>query len=221
VAFFERLRQIEEDVQHIVVLAGSISFLLASESYPGILQQVLVESIPDRDDGEARARAVVAELMPILVRRRESYLRRRPGILNLISGAEIDRLLRNGLVGRPDLSEAVRRARRARARAEAEHLCRLMDRQPIGVQIGIVPGTLPHNSFQIFRQPDREILALSPYRLGEQPNVLGGVAMITSAPEALDLHQRAVEDLWGRALKGAAGADYLRRLIVDAGDKQT
>jgi transcriptional regulator with XRE-family HTH domain len=211
VAFFERLRQIEEDVQHIVVLAGSISFLLASDDYQQTLEQVLIESAPD--GGEE----LVARIMPILARRKETYIARSPGILNLISGAEIDRLLRNGLVGRPDLSDEIRRDRRALARAEAEHLCAVMEQEPIGVQIGIIPGTLPHSSFQIFRQPDRKILAMSPYRLGEQPNVSGGIAMITSAPEALDLHERTVDDMWRRALKGPAAADHLRRLIANAG----
>jgi transcriptional regulator with XRE-family HTH domain len=211
IAFFERLRQIEETVQHIVVLAGSISFLLASDDYQNTLEQVLIESVPE--DGEE----LVTKVMPILARRKDAYRARRPGILNLISGAEIDRLLRNGLVGRPDLPDALRRERRALARAEAEHLCGIMEQEPIGVQIGIIPGTLPHGSFQIFRQPDRKILAMSPYRLGEQPNVLGGIAMITSAPEALDLHERTTEDMWARALKGPAGAVYLRGRIAHAG----
>ena len=212
VAFFERLRQIEETVQHIVVLAGSISFLLASDDYQNTLQQVLIESVPDGDD------ELVAKVMPILARRKDAYRAHQPGILNLISGAEIDRLLRNGLVGRPDLPDKLRRERRALARAEAEHLCGIMGQEPIGVQIGVIPGTLPHGSFQIFRQPDRKILAMSPYRLGEQPNIFGGVAMITSAPEALDLHERTVEDMWRRALKGPAGADYLRARIDHAGE---
>ena len=88
-----------------------------------------------------------------------------------------------------------------------------MEAEPIGVQIGIVPGALPHASFQIFRQADRKILALSPFRLGEQPNVYGGVAMITSAPEALELHERTVEDMWLRARKGRDAAEFLRGLI--------
>lgn len=211
VAFFERLRQIEEDVQHIVVLAGSISFLLTSDAYPETLEQVLRESAPDAGD------ELVGKIMPILAERKAAYRRHQPGILNLISGAEIDRMLRNGLVGRPDLDDDARRIRRAAARAEAEHLCGIMEQEPIGVQVGIIPGTLPHSSFQIFRQPDRKILAMSPYRLGEQPNVLGGIAMITSAPEALNLHERTVEDLWRRALKGPVAAEHLRGLIAGAG----
>jgi len=218
VSFFERLRQIEETTEHIVVLAGPVSLLLASAAFDEALEAVLAESIPDEEPDRARALGQIAELMPILRQRKETYRKRQPGILNLISGAEIDRFLRNGLVGRLGLPDAVLRDRRAHARAEAEHLARLMADEPIGVQIGIVPGTLPHASFQIFRQPDRKILALSPFRLGEQPNVLGGIAMITSAPEALALHERTVRDMWQRALKGAAAASFMHGLIDNLPD---
>ena len=217
VAFFERIRQIEETAEHIIVLAGPVSFLLASEGFDETLKDVLTESVPDRSEDRDRALQQVSELMAILRRRKETYRRRRPGILNLISGAEIDRFLRNGLVGRLDLADEIRAARRARAREEAAHLTRLMADEPIGVQIGIVPGTLPHTSFQIFRQPDRQILTLSPFRLGEQPNVHAGIAMITSAPEALALHEKAVEDMWRRALKGPAAAAFMHELLANQG----
>ncbi len=100
--------------------------------------------------------------------------------------------------------------RRAAARTEAEHFTALMADEPIGVQIGIVPDTLPHTGFQIFRQPDRHVLALSPFRLGEEPNVRIGVAMITSAPEALALHEKMAKELWQRALKGQAAVAFMR-----------
>jgi transcriptional regulator with XRE-family HTH domain len=214
VSFFERLRQIEELSEHITVLAGPVSMLLASDGFDVAMEDVLIESIPDTLADRPAALQQVADLMPILRARKETYRRRRPGMVNLISGAEIDRFLRNGLVGRPDLPEETLRLRRARARAEAEHLTGLMEEEPIGVQIGIVPGTLPHASFQIFRQPDRKILTLSPFRLGEQPNVRGGIAMITSAPEALALHERAVEDMWRRALKGPKAARYMGSMMA-------
>ena len=117
----------------------------------------------------------------------------------------MEQFLRNGLVGRLDLPEKTRAARRELARAEASHFTDLMADEPMGVQIGIVPDTLPHASFQIFRQPDRHVLALSPFRLGEQPNIRVGVAMITSAPEALALHEKMAKDLWQRAIQGPGG----------------
>jgi transcriptional regulator with XRE-family HTH domain len=217
VAFFERIRQIEEVAEHIIVLAGPISYLLGSEAFDSTLEAVLTESVPDDAEDRARTLAQVGELMSVLHQRKESYRLREPGILNLISAVEIDRFLRNGLVGRLDLPEDVRADRRRRAREEAEHLCTLMENEPIGVQIGIVPGTLPHASFQIFRQPDRKLLTISPFRLGEHPNISAGVGMITSAPEALALHERTAEDLWHRAVKGPAAAKWLREMMARAG----
>ena len=213
VAYFERLRQIEESSEHIIVLAGPVSFLLASDAFSETLEEVLAESIPVGAAGQEQAKSIVRDLIPILRKRKDNWHRRKPGLLNLISGAEIDRFLRNGLVGRLDLPNDVLVERRARARAEAEHLIRLMEQEPISIQIGVVPGTLPHNSFQIFRQADRKILTLSPFRLGEQPNVYGGIAMITSAPEALGLHEGTVENLWRRSHKGRDAAAFMRDLI--------
>ncbi len=82
----------------------------------------------------------------------------------------------------------------------------------MGIQIGIVTDTLPHTGFQLFRQPDRNILVLSPFRLGGEPNVRVGVAMITSAPDALAFHEDAIKEMWGRALERPS-----RRAICVAG----
>jgi transcriptional regulator with XRE-family HTH domain len=214
VAYFERMRQIEETSEHIIVLAGPISDLLASDGFDRALAEILRESIPDAAEGRKRALLQVDEVMAVLRQRKEAYRRRQPGIVNLISAAEMQHFLRNGLVGRLDLPDKVRRERRALARAEAGHFVALMEDEPIGVQIGIVPDTLPHASFQIFRQPDRQVLALSPFRLGEEPNIRVGVAMITSAPEALALHEKMAKDLWRRALKGAAAVGLMREMMA-------
>jgi transcriptional regulator with XRE-family HTH domain len=213
VAYFERMRQIEETSEHIIVLAGPISYLLASDAFDEALADILRENIPDGAEGRVRALAEVEEVMAVLRQRKDAYRRRQPGIVNLISAVEMQNFLRNGLVGRIDLPEKVRRERRALARSEAEHFVALMKDEPIGVQIGIVPDTLPHASFQIFRQPDRQVLALSPFRLGEEPNIRVGVAMITSAPEALALHDRMAKDLWRRASKGAAAVALMREMM--------
>jgi transcriptional regulator with XRE-family HTH domain len=213
VSYFERMRQIEETCEHIIVLAGPISYLLASDAFDAALGDVLRESIPDTLADRKRALEAVDEIIAVLRARKDNYRRRQPGILNLISAVEMEQFLGNGLVGRLGLPESVRRERRALARAEAAHFLALIENEPIAVQIGIVPDTLPHASFQLFREPDRKILALSPFRLGEQPNIRVGVAMITSAPEALALHEKMAQELWGRALKGAAAARLMRELL--------
>jgi transcriptional regulator with XRE-family HTH domain len=214
VSYFERMRQIEETAEHIIVLAGPISYVLASDGFERALGDILRESMPERAARSGRALAQVDELMAVLHERKETYRRRRPAVVNLIAAAEMERFLRNGLVGRLDLSDKVRRERRALARAEAEHFIALMENEPIGVQIGIVLDTLPHTSFQIFRQPDRQILALSPFRLGEEPNIRVGVAMITSAPEGLALHEKMARELWASALKGPAAVRFMRAMMA-------
>src|SRR5262245_11767627 len=214
VAYFERMRQIEETSEHIIVLAGPISYLLASDVFDRTLAEMLRENVPEKLEGRKRALTQVDEVMAVLRQRREGYRRRQPGIVNLISASEMERFLRNGLVGRLDLPDAVLAERRKLARAEAEHFVGLMADEPIGVQIGIVPDTLPHASFQIFRQPDRQILVLSPFRLGEQPNIRVGVAMITSAPEAVALHEKMAKELWQRALKGTQAVAFMREQLA-------
>jgi transcriptional regulator with XRE-family HTH domain len=218
VSYFERMRQIEESAEHIIVLAGPISYVLASDGFDGALGAVLRESVPDTIAENTKALAQIDELMTVLRQRKETYRRRRPAILNLIAAGEMQRFLRNGMAGRLDLREGVRRERRRLARAEAEHFTALMADEPIGVQIGIVLDTLPHTSFQIFRQPDRRILALSPFRLGEEPNIRVGVAMITSAPEALALHENMARDLWSSALKGPDAVRFMRGMMEQVDD---
>ena len=213
VSYFERMRQIEETAEHIIVLAGPISYVLSSDAFDRALGDVLRESVPDGIVNRERAAAQIDELMEVLKQRKACYRARQPAIVNLISAAEMERFLRNGLVGRLDLPEALRHERRTLARAEAEHFSALMENEPIGVQIGIVLDTLPHTSFQIFRQPDRQILALSPFRLGEEPNIRVGVAMITSAPEALTLHEKMARELWASALKGPAAVRFMRAMM--------
>jgi transcriptional regulator with XRE-family HTH domain len=213
VAYFERIRQIEETTSHIIVLAGPISYLLASPAFHQRLANILAESIPDGVADRKRALSEVAQIMDILAQRKKTYAARRPTIVNLLAASEVGRLLQNGLTGRFDLPERQLRVRRAHAREEVEHLVGLMEEQPIDVQIGIVPDTLPHTGFQIFRQPDREVLSTSPFRLGEHPNVRVGVAMVTSAPEALILHHRAAADMWKRASKGPAAIKKLKDLL--------
>jgi transcriptional regulator with XRE-family HTH domain len=213
VSYFERMRQIEETAEHIIVLAGPISYVLASDAFDQALGDILRESVPDGIGARERALAQIDELMDVLRQRKQTYRRRKPAIVNLIAASEMERFLRNGLVGRHDLPATVRRQRRALARAEAEHFTALMENEPIGVQIGIVLDTLPHTSFQIFRQPDRQILALSPFRLGEEPNIRVGVAMITSAPEALALHEKMAKELWTSALKGPAAVRFMRAMM--------
>ncbi len=213
VAYFERIRQIEETAEHITIIAGPISFLLASTAFERTLDLTLRESVPEDLAERGRVLGEIDHIMAILRERKLNYQVRQPSIVNLMSALEIDRYVRNGMVGRYDLPEEVRRERRARAREEMAHFASVIEEEAIGIQIGIVPETLPHTGFQIFRQPNRQVLTISPFRLGEHPNVRVGVAMITSAPEALALHRKTFNEMWKRSLKGGAALRFLRDLL--------
>src|SRR3954453_1998781 len=96
IAYFERMRQIEETSEHIIVLAGPISYLLASDGFDRTLEAVLRENVPEAIAGRTRALTQVDEVMAVLRQRKEAYRRRRPGIVNLISASEMERFVRNG-----------------------------------------------------------------------------------------------------------------------------
>lgn len=213
VTYFERLRQLEAEATQIIVLASPISLLLASEEFQQSLADLLKESVFEGTRNRERALADIDRIIEILRERKENYLSRRPAIVNLLSAHDIVRLLRSGFVGQPFLPPEDLNSRRVRARHEVEHFISLIESEPIGVQIGLVIGTLPHTSFQIFRSGDRKTLSISPFRLGEQPNIRLGVAMITSTEEAVTLHERIIEQMWSEALKGKEAADYLHSLI--------
>jgi len=217
ITYFERMRQIEETAEHIVILSGPISFLLASDDFYATLPDVLTENITKAVANPGRALSDIPKIMDILRERKELYRKRRPTIVNLMSAFEIERFLDHGFVGRRGLPEELLARRKALARAEIEHFIKLVERQPIGVQLGIVPDTLPHSGFQLFRQPDRTLLVTSPFRLGGEPNVRVGVAMITSAPDGVSLHEQAIDEMWNRSLKGEAAAACLRQLLASEG----
>jgi transcriptional regulator with XRE-family HTH domain len=217
VSYFERLRQIEETAEHIVVLSGPISFLLASDTFLPALQQALTENIGRSVGNQDQAQSDVSKIIEILRERKEVYRRRRPTIVNIMSALEIERFLHHGFIGRNGLPEGEARKRKALARSEIEHFAALLEEQPIGVQVGIVTDTLPFTGFHLFRQPDRKLLVLSPFRLGSEPNVRVGVAMITSAPDAVTLHEKSIDEMWSRALKGEAASACLRHLLAQGG----
>lgn len=214
VTYFERLRQLEQDADRIVILAGPISFLLASQNFQDSLEDLLTESVSGHLESREKTLQDIHRIISILQERKKNYEARKPAIVNLISALDIERLLRSGFVGRPFMSDKDIKKRQLRARSEVEHFARIVEGEPIGVQIGLVVDTLPHTGFQIFRSGNRKRLSISPFRLGEQPNVRLGVAMITSSEEAVALHEKVVDEMWHHALKGKECAQYLRDLIA-------
>ena len=199
-----------------MALSAPISLRLASDAFVDMIEEILTENVADDAADRGRALSDIPKVMKILRERRTLFDRHRPAIVTIVSGKEIARVLKTGLVGREGLPKNILKRRRALAIQEITHLKGLLENPPIGVQIGVLRDTLPHVGFQLFRQPDRKVLVSSPFRIGGEPNIRVGVAMITSAPDALSFHDAAVDEMWGRALKAGAAAAYVSELIKDA-----
>ena len=80
VSYFERMRQIEETAENVVVLAGPISFLLASDNFLPTLQEVLTENVGKNVVNRTLALDDIPKIIEILRERKDLYKRRRPGI---------------------------------------------------------------------------------------------------------------------------------------------
>ncbi len=50
-------------------------------------------------------------------------------------------------------------------------------------------------------------VAVSPFRLGELPNIRTGIATITTAPDAVNIYRAMIDRLWTDAAKGKEGAE--------------
>ncbi|CAG2151798.1 hypothetical protein LMG31506_04502 [Cupriavidus yeoncheonensis] len=211
-SYFERMRQLESRSTRILANFDPVSFLLTSKAYPEHLRSMLDESVPDELAGEG-AKRHNAEVLKILAARRKLFEQQRPSILSLIGFRQVEQFLHHGLVGRLDLPLGVQLERKLAARKEVAHMIDVLNAEPIGVQIGIVADNLPSETFQIFEEPGSQHVAVSPFRLGELPNVRSGVATITKSPDAIAMYRGLIERLWAGSAKGRDGAKLLQRLL--------
>ena len=209
--FLERMRQIEESAERIVAHFEPISLLLASDEYLDHLRLMLLESLPK--DADASLAAEVDGILTILRERKISFAKRRPNIVSLVGLRELERFLHTGLVGSLDISETVRRQRVDAARQEVLRIAELMADEPMYVQVGLIDDAMPATSFQLFFAAGSSLLAVSPFRFGELPNVRNGIAMVTASSEPVKMYDEMIDRLWKTAHKGKAGAARLRELL--------
>jgi transcriptional regulator with XRE-family HTH domain len=208
----ERMRRLEQTSDRIVSHFEPISLLLTSERYLGYLREMLLEAGPRAANKGPKA-SDVDEMLRILTERKAFFEKRRPHIVSLIGLRELERFVHTGLVGRLDLPEAVRRERIAAARHEVSRIADLMEDEPMEVQIGLIDDAMPASTFQVFSGPSHAVLAVSPFRFGELPNIRNGIATVTASPEAVRMYREMIDRLWKQAYKGKSGARQLRALL--------
>ena len=142
VAFLERLRQIEEQVEQIILFGGALCYQTSSDAFDGAVAEAWTEAadtLPDR----FAARATAEQCLGLLGARRRTHGQRRPNVLAILSEASIQRFLAEGVAAGLAVPERVRARCRAVAQSEAENMAGLMESVPIGVQIGLAAGPDP------------------------------------------------------------------------------
>lgn len=70
------------------------------------------------------------------------------------------------------------------------------------MQIGVVSDNMPNESFQIFEAQGEAYVAVSPFRLGELPNLRTGIATITTSPDGVGMYRAMIDRLWADSAKG-------------------
>jgi transcriptional regulator with XRE-family HTH domain len=209
ITFFERLEKVEQEAEHITTVFGPLAYVLTTDAF----DDALVETLSRDSGGEALTPAELQRLRRALRQRKASLRDRKPGLLNIIPLSEIQGYLTASLDKGSELSASERATRRGRAVKEIEHLCRLIERPPMGVQIAITRRPLPTAGFQVLRLKSQRLLVVSPFRLGEPVNLRYGIAMISGDQHALQLHESLIARLWDDALTGNRASDAIQRAI--------
>jgi len=213
IAYFERLRQMEETADQVLEVFGPLCYLTTSEVYDAVLTQAFEESAEQSGADRATLLAAAEQILGTLAARKRMYAARRPGIICMVSLSSVRRLLESGIADGLPVSEATRLRCRQIAEVEVRRMAELMEAEPMGLQFGLLSGPEPSSQFTVLRTRDRVSLAINPFRADTHFGRQSGVAMVTSADEAVLAHQRVAEASWREALKGATGAARLRRLL--------
>lgn len=215
-AFQERLRQVEEGADQILMVGGAVCYQTTTDAYDGAIAEAWTEAA-DAASERLQARASADQALGLLAARKKLHASRRPTIIAILGEAALTRLLQGGVAASMTVPERTRQRCLAAARTEAEAIAAMMESVPIGVQLGLASGAEPSGSFLVLRGRERAHVIASPFPADTAPNAGLGVASITAADEAVASHQRVAEAAWRDALKGAAAAARVRELIKAAG----
>ena len=218
VGYAERLRQIEETTDQILQVFGPTCYLITSDHYDDILGQMFEEHAELMGADRVVARAAAEQLMGVMMARKQMYQSRKPSIIGILTTASIQKFLVEGIAPAARVSDRLRAAARAAALREVELIINLMESEPIGLQLGLMAQGEPNGSFALLRSRERATLAINPFSADAPPSTQSGVAMITSAEDAVAAHQRVSELTWREAVKGPAAADRVRTLLAAVRD---
>ncbi len=212
--YFERIRQVEEAADHILLAYAPFCYLTTSDRFDAVLAAAYDEAASTRGAERGPATAAAQQVLGLLTARRRLYAQRRPGIIAILSVPAVRGFLRQGIAGQLQLSDGLRQRCIDAARVEVEGMADLMESEPMGLQFGLVPHG-EGGSFELLRSRDRATLAVNAFRPDAPPLGYNSVGIITAADDAVAIHQRVAEALWRDAAKGKQAAAQLRELLVE------
>jgi transcriptional regulator with XRE-family HTH domain len=216
VGYMERIRQIEETSDQILQVFGPVCFLITSEQFDLVLSQIFEEAAEAMGAERGMARAAAEQLLGLMHARKRMFVSRKPSIIAILTLSSIQKFLTQGVASNITISEKLRQTAKEVAAHEMELIAKLMESEPIGLQLGLMANGEPNGPFTLLRSRERAILAINPFDADASPSAQSGVAMITSAEDAVIAHQRVSETAWREAVKGATAAERVRAMIAAA-----
>ncbi|MFT8719785.1 helix-turn-helix domain-containing protein [Acetobacter sp.] len=206
ISFFERVRQVEEEADQILQIIDPVAYLVTSPDYDSVLFRAIVEQTTDT--------ALIKQHQEIFAARKESYRLRRPTMITMLSEQSVERFLQKGVGDAIPMSEELRTEARKVAAMEIGRIVEMIESGPIGLQFSLLADVESTTSCILMRGRERMMLAINPFRCDTSPVATTGVSLVTSAPEAVNAHQRVIEVLWAESLKGKEAAERLRNLLA-------
>jgi transcriptional regulator with XRE-family HTH domain len=213
IGYLERIRQLEETADQILQLYGPICYLTTSDEYDSMLAMIFEEHAEQVGLDRSMARTAAEQVLSALAARKRMFVARRPSVIAIFTTAAVRKFVEDGVAGLLPLSDRLRAQSREVARHEVERMTDLMESEPIGLQFGLISGAELNGPFMLLRTRERASLAINPFPTDSTPNAQSGVAMITSAEDAVMTHQRIAEATWRDAIKGQAAAKQMRALL--------
>lgn len=215
VGYFERVRQVEESADQMLLVNLPLCYLTTSDSFDAAIVEAFEEFAESAGVERAAQQLAIEQAQSILAARKRVFAQRRPNVICMISAVRVRHLLRAGVAGALPLSERTQRMCRQVAIAEVARMAEMMEIEPMGLQFGLLRNADPTGAFAILRARERAVLAVNPFAPDAPPGQSNGVAMITGADEAIAAHQRVAESQWRDAIRGAAAAAGLRQMLAE------
>ncbi|MBV1837300.1 helix-turn-helix domain-containing protein [Acetobacter estunensis] len=208
-SFFERVRQMEEEADQILQIADPVAYLVTSDAYDSVLTRAIAEQTDDQQ--------LVEQHVAIMASRKELYRQRRPTMITMLSEAAVERFLVRGVGEGMAMDESLQTEARRVAAQEIANIIEMIEAEPIGLQFSLLGDVDSSTNCMLLRGRERMMLAINPFRCDAFPAATTGVSLVTSAPEAVNAHQRVIEVLWKESLKGREAAERLHDLLARHG----